>query len=111
MILFWLVVIDDFDVGWTSCGPSEAETKLIVDPNAVLSRPVALEPLQAVARRHAQVVESAGNFELPKFATRDDLYTRELPNMAAARQRLSVRIAERNDHLNSNAARDYVKRE
>lgn len=70
-MLLWLVVIDDFDVGRTRRGPSETDTKLVVNPNAVLSRPVALARLQPVAWRHAQVAELTGNLKLPKIAARD----------------------------------------
>ncbi len=70
-MFLWLVVINDFNIGRARRSPSETDTKLIVDPDAVLSRSVALERLQTVAWWHAQVAELTGNLELPKLAARD----------------------------------------
>ena len=41
------MVIDDLDVFGTGVGPAEADPVLIVNPDAVLSRPVALQLLEA----------------------------------------------------------------
>jgi hypothetical protein len=41
------VVLDDLDVVGIASNPSEADSELIVDPNAVLSKSVTYEFLQA----------------------------------------------------------------
>jgi hypothetical protein len=51
------MIVDDLD---TVCGatlPDEAEPPSIVNPDAVLSNPVAFERLQVIAWRRAQIVE------------------------------------------------------
>lgn len=97
-MLLWLVVIDDFDIGRTGSGPSETDTKLVVNPNAVLSRPFALERLQSVAWRHAQVAELTGNLELPKLAARDGCDTSAPTCAAPAGQCFGIGIPKRDDH-------------
>ncbi len=49
-----LVVVCDFDVERVSRFPAEAETPLVIDSDAVLSRAVAFESFQSVTRRNAQ---------------------------------------------------------
>lgn len=66
------VVIDDLDLGRTHLRPTEADAKLIVDPDRMLSGPVLSERMQPVARRCPQVIESSGGVDLTEFATRRD---------------------------------------
>jgi hypothetical protein len=35
------MVVDDFDILGSSCGPAEADTPLVVDPDAELTQPIA----------------------------------------------------------------------
>ena len=49
------VVVDDLDVVRIAIAPTKADAPLIVDTDAVLAGPVALELLQAITRRHSQV--------------------------------------------------------
>ena len=52
-----LVVVDDLDVERIGGAPDEADAPLVVDADAVLSGPVALERLEAIAGRNAKVGE------------------------------------------------------
>ncbi len=61
------MVIDDLDVLGARIGPAKADPELVVDPDAVLSCPVALEGFQMVSGRNAQVFQRSGDFQLPKF--------------------------------------------
>jgi hypothetical protein len=58
------MVVNDFNVGRTDVGPSEADPKLIVDSNAVLPFSVRLQGLKSVAWRDPQVVQDMGLIQL-----------------------------------------------
>jgi hypothetical protein len=62
------MIIDDFDVLRARIGPSETDPELVVDPDAVLSIPVALKSFQTISRRDAKVVQSPCDLQLPKLA-------------------------------------------
>jgi hypothetical protein len=98
MTFLWLVVIDDCDIGRTRRGPSETDAKLVVNPNAVLSRPLAPWCLQSVAWRHTQVSELTGNLELPKLAARDGCDAGKPTCAAPVGQCFGIGIPERDDH-------------
>jgi hypothetical protein len=57
MINFLSVIVRDLDAGRSRGGPGKADTPLVVDANAVLSRSIASELLETIARRHPQIVE------------------------------------------------------
>ena len=65
------MIIDNFYIFSTGIGPPKADPPLIVDSNAVLPGPLAPQSFEAIARRHSQVIESSGDFQLPQFAPRD----------------------------------------
>jgi hypothetical protein len=50
------VVIGDLDLEGVATGPSEANSPLIVDPDAVLTFSAAPQPLQSVSRGYLEVV-------------------------------------------------------
>jgi hypothetical protein len=52
------VIVNDLDVVGISVPPTKADAPLIVDANAMLAVSVAVSPLQPVAGRHTEVVES-----------------------------------------------------
>jgi len=52
------VIVNDLNIGRTRIGPSETDPKLIVDPDAVLSFPVASQSLKSVAGRNPQVLQN-----------------------------------------------------
>jgi len=64
------MIIDDFDVLSARIGPSETHPKLIVDPNAVLSFPVAFKGFQTIPGWYAKVIQPPRDFQLPKLAAR-----------------------------------------
>jgi hypothetical protein len=66
------VVVDYLDVGCISIRPFETDPPLIVDPDAVLALPIALQPLKLVSRRYPQVLYVLSCFEqeeLPQSLT------------------------------------------
>jgi hypothetical protein len=92
------VVVHDLDVGRTCGGPAKAQAILIVDANTVLSDPITLERLQAIAWRYAEIVQTTRNLELSELSTRHGFYARKPSRPTTGRQRFGVRIPERDDH-------------
>jgi hypothetical protein len=58
------VVVNDFNGGWTSVGPSKANPKLIVDSDAVLPLPVSLQRLEPIAGWDPEVLKDMGLVQL-----------------------------------------------
>jgi hypothetical protein len=61
------------DIFSTSVLPHEANPPLVIDSDAVLTPPITLECLQAVAGRDPQLVELDSATDLAQFAQRDPL--------------------------------------
>jgi hypothetical protein len=64
------VVIDNLDIDGSLRRPDEAHSEPIVDPYAVLSCAVAAKCFEAIAWRHAQVVERLRPFQLLQLTAR-----------------------------------------
>jgi len=47
--------------------PYEANSPLVIDPNAVLTSSISLERLQAVARRNAEILQLSGGVKVEQF--------------------------------------------
>ena len=68
------MVIDYLDVFGVSTSPAKANTELIVNTNAPLAGPIALELLEPIAWRRAKIIDAPRQldlFELPKRRTLD----------------------------------------
>jgi hypothetical protein len=63
------MIIHDLNVFSASACPTEADTKLVIDPNAILFCPITFEPLQSVPRRYAQIIQSVGDLQLAQFSS------------------------------------------
>lgn len=63
------MIINDLDVFGFVVNPSETDTPLIVDANAILPRSTTLQFLKAVAWRSEQVLEGLGVIQVDQFAT------------------------------------------
>ncbi|HZZ08802.1 MAG TPA: hypothetical protein VFE43_09685, partial [Candidatus Binataceae bacterium] len=57
------MIVRDFHVQSIASSPSEADSPLVVDANAVLPRTVALKRLQAVPGNQHQIVQHFGGVE------------------------------------------------
>src|SRR5713101_2431243 len=93
------MVVDDLDVPRAVVSPSEANSPLIIDSDAVLPTPITAKLFQSVARRHSQVVQifrAVQHLQLP-FDLR--LERPELPRRTASEQLLGVARSKRPDHL------------
>jgi hypothetical protein len=64
------MVVHDFDVIRIAIAPDEAEPPLVVDPDAVLSDPIAREGFQVVAWWLPEILEPDRRGQRPELATR-----------------------------------------
>jgi hypothetical protein len=64
------MTVDDPDIMRPSLMPPETDPPLLIDPDAVLATPIALQSLEPVARRHAQISQQACLIEHAQLAQR-----------------------------------------
>jgi hypothetical protein len=89
------VVIHDFDILCTPRGPDEADAKLIVNANAVLSPATAGQGFQAIAGRYPQIVQDLGPFELLELSPSDRLDVSKTLDPLASKKPFGIRASER----------------
>jgi hypothetical protein len=93
-----LVIVHKLNLVGIAIAPAEADTKLVIDPYAVLSFPVCTELLQPIAWRSCEIAQFAGGIQLPKFSTCDLLECLEAATALAIVKSLSLRTPKRLDH-------------
>jgi hypothetical protein len=93
------VIIDDLDFEGVGTLPLEADPPLIVDPDAVLAGPVALQALQSVARWDAEIGETLGVVQHPQLPSCYLLnLTRQPPVDLSVPDLFSGSVLEESDH-------------
>jgi hypothetical protein len=93
------VIVSDLDVGRSGSTPAEADPLLVVDPDAVLSRPISPESLEPIPGRHPQIVERLRSIDDQQLPIRHPLQIRaEPPHALTPPDPFRVRIGERPDH-------------
>jgi hypothetical protein len=92
------VVIHNFHLKSVGAFPDEADSPLIVNPDAPLSCSVAAEPFQAVSRRSLQVLQTFGGIEHFQFSARDPLNRAKSPHRAVIEKVFGVPATEASDH-------------
>lgn len=71
MEVFWvLVVIGNFDFVGVAADPTEAQTPLVIDTDAVLTGTLAFERFKPVAGRDAEIFEGVGTGKHVEFVDR-----------------------------------------
>jgi hypothetical protein len=94
-----LVVIDDLYITSIAGAPSEANAPLIVDPDAVLTSPVAFQRFQSIPRWNAEKVESRRRIDLQQLSMCNSLYAgRKAPAMLAPKELFRFSIRKALDH-------------
>jgi hypothetical protein len=63
------VVVHDLDVPYRTLAPLEANPPLIVDADAVLAEPIAVQSFEAVAWRNPEVVKLLGRVDRKKLGS------------------------------------------
>jgi hypothetical protein len=92
------MVIDDLDVVGVPVLETKTQAPLIVYPNALLSSTLALQGLQSVRRRYAQVLDAPSDVEHLKLPVGDRLKGPEAFRRLAEVQGLRMLAAEGLDH-------------
>jgi hypothetical protein len=67
------VIVDDFYLGALVVPPQKANTPLVVDPDAMLTRTFTLQHFQTIRGRDAQVIQALGGVYHSQLATGDRL--------------------------------------
>jgi hypothetical protein len=78
--------------------PTEAHAELIVHTDAVLTRAIAFQRFQPIARRNPQVVQSGRDLQLAQLTSRDGRDVRKPLDPFALGEGLRVGALERLDH-------------
>ena len=93
------MIVGNFDVGALSIAPAKADTPLIVYPDAMLTRALALQPFQAIRRWNAQIIKALRGVKHPQLPTREclNLVWQTAGNVATP-DAFSLLIGEALDH-------------
>ena len=92
------MVVNQFNIFRAAVRPSKTEPVLIVDTDAVLSGSITAQGFESVTGWNPEVVEPAGDLELPELAAGyplDGLEARDRPTVGEG---LSIGASERPDH-------------
>jgi hypothetical protein len=94
------VIIDNLDIRRPGVGPDEADTPLIIDPNAVLTGTIVFERLEAILRRALQIVKPSGRIDHIQFARSDacDTLPTRLRTPTLAEKDFSFPVSKAQDH-------------
>jgi hypothetical protein len=92
------VIVHDLNFVSIPLAPDEAQTPLVVNPNAVLPPSVAMQSFQAISGRCCQIAQFRGAIQLPELAPRDVLDRLKAAARLPAVKSLGFRAAERLDH-------------
>jgi hypothetical protein len=93
------MIVGDFDVPRCAIVPHKAEPPLIVDADTVLTLTISAQDFQAVARRHAQIVELTRGIQQQKLRAKAALNLRRKPaHRMACKDRSRALVREAFDH-------------
>ncbi|GLE65394.1 hypothetical protein VNPA120719_53350 [Pseudomonas aeruginosa] len=100
------MVINYFDFFGTRIRPDETDTPLVIDPDAMLARPLSLQRLQAVSRWRAQVSKLRSRMKHCEL-TRSDCEDRSPPPRKTRLKKLTSLVAAKgqNQSLTLNVKR------
>jgi len=92
------VIVHNLDIDRAGLGPCEANAPLIIDADAPLTDPVALERFEPIARRGPQKIERLRRVQHGQFARRHGLDSPKALRMPAFKNGLRILAAKRLDH-------------
>jgi hypothetical protein len=93
-----LVIIDDFDFIRFSVDPAEADSPLVIDPNAVLPCPVAPQGFEPVSGKFGEFFELHRRVQLFQFPPRDSLNELKPPHGDTLEQQRGFPCTKRANH-------------
>lgn len=103
------MIVGNLDVPRLAIPPLEAEPPLIVDADAVLASTIAVQRLQTVAGRHAQIVEPLRGIDRQKLRASTPLnLQRQTANGVACEDRCGALVRKALNH--DRTYRDAVRR-
>ena len=89
------MIVDNLDPFRAGIRPNEADTPLIVDPNAVLSGPISLQRLKPIAWWHRQILQPPGLMDLEQLSLSRPLHIlRQLLRKSPVKECFRVAICE-----------------
>jgi hypothetical protein len=91
------MIIDDFDFEGIAFFPSETDTEAVINPDAILSRAIPLQSLQAIGRRRRKISKLLRVVDLYQPAKRNRLNPLESFDPVPLKDRLGIFISERSD--------------
>jgi hypothetical protein len=92
------MIVDDFHIVGKAIGPAEANSPLIVDPDAELSLAIAAQRFESVSRRHAQFVECVCCVQHLQLSARNPFDTGESPDEIVIEKLFCIATGEAPDH-------------
>jgi hypothetical protein len=95
------MVIDDLDLFRRAFAPDEADSPLTVDPDAMLTLPVAAQSLEPVSWNYRHILQYPGVVEHPKLPPCHRSNVAESAALPAAEELFGLLAAERLDHSGS----------
>ena len=88
------MVIHNFNIVSVAVNPFEADTPLVIDPDAILTFTVPAQSFKPVAWRRKQVLKRFGSMEIIKFAPCWSFKSLETPYKPIIKERFSILVLE-----------------
>jgi hypothetical protein len=102
------VIVANFNTIHASLVPDKTHAPLIVNPDAVLSNPIAYQRFQPVIRRNAKIIQSLRRINHPELSAGNGLdLVRQFLGELTKPYRFCLRIVERSNHANNNNGKRY----
>ena len=95
------MLVSDLDLICVPVLPAEADAKPVIDPDAVPSRPIALECLQLIAGDRGKVLQGGRRVEMIQLTLRYIGNRLEPSAELAAENLLGILVTKRSDHPHS----------
>jgi hypothetical protein len=95
------MVITDFYLVRVSIEPNEADSPPVIDPNTMLTFPVALQSLKPVTGKNLQIQQGLRRVQVSQFSQRYGLNVRRHLRMLPAKKLFGLLVPEGSDHENS----------
>jgi hypothetical protein len=92
------VIVNNFNIAFLAVRPSETDPVLVVDADAVLTEPIALQHLQSIAWRRTEDVERSSGVQLGELASDYRFDPDEAANSASSENSLGIGMRERDNH-------------
>jgi len=93
------VIVYDFDIMRRAVFPAKAHPPLLIDTNAMVPSPIALELLEAIPKRHPKFIQRDCGIEQQQLAEHDAPQCGwKSPHRLSIKQSFSIAVGETGDH-------------